>query len=1103
MQALVDFLNHGTLPMIGRTTVISRILQTVQSTPEHEGLHTLFLVGEAGIGKSRAVEGACQQVEEAGGLVIATRILPEATLTLAPALARALEQSETAQGLLRHDVPPTLSDVVAGLRRLSRLRLTLVVIEDTHLLEGDGIRQLGLILEGLSDETLTLLCSARPSANAVATLLEQYPFQQIELAGLLPSEIEELWGRLFGTTPDPAITATLARLTTGNPLALRSGLRGAITAGIITQTAGSGQYVVDSDDEAFTTHIERSSKRIGEGMAAHLMPDERAAAERLAWLGEAFARETAAQALQELPEAELLLERLLFRGVLQPHPMPITPLPGIHSEGNDFPASALPLLSFTHTLLHRYFLDHAPPNLGRLCAVVAADLPLYSYLPVDIIGERIGLMSVPEQTVLNLLGRIRKMAAGALETSDLAATRRMANHALKMFERFGEGSDGAAWQAERVHLLVVQYVMARADTDGERCAALCAQLEALTAAPTTEHRAGLRIVALVRLMAQYPRQRVHYTAQAMELAERFPQIRISRSFLLLLANVALRASNEGRQEEVRLIEQAFQQVRQLPMGKKQMEMLWGYIGPPLLRVFETPDQLQERRLLLADLQGRHGWNILQRESLAKHSIAFHDSIGEPDAALRVLERWQDVIREHDGVSAYYGSQIVRIHLLAAFGAPIPQLQEAANAMLQACPAEHQKIVRHFIGSSLATIGLLLGERKWGMEMLTQFPEGRAILLPSTALGVMLGSEEIPQLPEASERSDPPQVADDLGSLLRLLIEADSGESILPLAERLLVRPLLRVDDLTLLHTVIHLIEWKPEQALWQGLQPSLRRAITHGLTWLQTQRIAAYMPPLIALAEKFLPAKEVKAWRGSCAAIQHDRDAQLRAMKGNGQIVVTMIGVITVQLPGQEPRKISGARARTVLGLMVAAQLADRPLPHRDFCAIATGDPDPDRARNVVYVRLHDLRQLLGPDAIITEPELAPRLNPAAVRVDLLDAYQHLLQARKALRGGLLLRAVPALLQAQQLLQGVPFPGLYEEMFEAAREEIETMLRGLAIRVARALLREGDTQNAVRLLNNILQAMPEDEEAAELLQQSLAEQGKTTEAERVRRAMVE
>ncbi|MBL7988267.1 MAG: AAA family ATPase [Chlorobi bacterium] len=1103
MQTLVDFLNHGTLPMIGRQALIARILQTVQSAAESEGLHTLLLIGEAGIGKSRAVEGACQQIEETGGLVIATRIVPEATLTLAPALARALEQSETAQELLRHDVPANLNDVVAGLRRLSRLRPTLVVVEDTHLLEGDGIRQLGLLLEGLSDETLTLLCSARPSANVVGTLLEQYPFQQMELAGLLPSEIEELWGRLFGVIPDPAITAMLARLTTGNPLALRSALRGAVTAGIIVQTAGSGRYVVDSDSETFIAHIERSSKRIGEGMAAHLMPDERAAAERLAWLGEAFARETAAHALQEMPQAELLLERLLFRGILQPHPMPATPLPGIHSEGNDFPASALPLLSFTHTLLHRYFLDHAPPHLGRLCAIVAADLPLYSYLPVDIIGERVGQISEPEQTLLHLLGRIRKMAAGALETSDLAAMRRMANHAQKMFQRFGEGSHSEAWQAEQVHLLVMEYVMARADTDAERCIAICAQLEALTAAPTTEHHAGLRIVALVRLMAQYPRQRPHYAAQALELAERFPQIRASRFFLLLLANVALRASNEGRNDEVRLIEQEFQRARQLPMGKKQIEMLWGYIGPPLLRVFDTPDELQERRMLLADLQGRHGWNILQRESLAKHSIAFHDAIGEPDAALRVLESWQEVIREHDGVSAYYGSQIVRIHLLAALGAPLLQLQEAANAMLQECPAEHQNILRHFIGSSFATVGLLRGEREWGMEMLAQFPEGKGILLPSTALGVMLCSG-VAELPEASERSDPPQVADDLGLLLRLLAEAASGDSILPVAERLLARPLLRIDDLTRFHTIIHLIEWKPEPALWQGLQLTLRRAITQGLTWLQTQRIAAYMPPLIALAEKFLPAKEVKAWRGSCAAIQRERDAQLRAMKGTGQISITMIGAITVQLPGQEPRKISGARARTVLGLMVAAQLADRPFSHRDFCAIATGDQDPDRARNVVYVRLHDLRELLGPDAIITEPELAPRLDPATVRVDILEAYQHLLQAKKALRGGALLRVVPALLQAQQLLRGeVPFPGLYEEIFEAAREEIETMLRGLAIRTARALLREGDTQNAIRLLNNLLQAMPEDEEASGLLQQGLAEQGKRTEAERVRTVTAE
>lgn len=1107
MQALVDFLNHGTLPMIGRHEVIHQIMHTVDNAPESGGLHTLLLIGEAGVGKSRVVEGVRGPMEQAGGLVVAARILPEATLSLAPALARSLEGSETAQTLLRQEVAATIGDVIAALRRLSRLRPMLVVIEDTHLLEGDGVRQLGLLLEGLADETLTILCSTRPSTNSIGTLLERYPFRQIDLRGLSPVEIGELWERLFGTTPTPAITDALARLTTGNPLALRSGLRGAVTAGLIAQTAGSGQYLLDSDDATFIAHIERSSKRIGEGMAAHLLPEERAAAERLAWLGEAFARESAAELLRGIPHAESALERLLFRGIVQPHPMPATPLPGVHSEGNDFPASAHPLLSFTHTLLHRYFLDNSNPDLGQLCGVIASDLPLYSYLLVDTIGERTSQLALPESTALALLGRIRKMAAGALEISDLTTTRRMVNHSLKLLERFGAGKQSEEWQAEQVQALIMQYVMARADTDAERCTTLCAQLDALTAAPATEHHATLRIAALMRMMAQYPQQRPTYLQEAMELSKRFPPIRGARFFLLFLANVALRASNEGRHEEIRLVEQEFQQARQLPMGKKQMEMLWGYIGPPLLRVFDTHDELQERRTLLADLQSRRGWNILQRESLAKHSIAFHDAIGEPDAALRVLENWGEVIREHDGVSAHYGAQIVRIHVLAALGAPLAQLQESTDAMLAGSPDNHQRILRHFIGASLATIGLLRGEPAWGLAMLEQYPEGRTILLPSTELGVRLASGTA-TLPTPAERADRPEVARDLALLLDLLAKPTSPGPILEAARRLLARPLLRIEDLTLLQTVIQLLEWKAGnqvmEEVMEGLRADLRRVVTQGLEWLQQQRIAAYMPPLIALAQKVLPAKEVKAWRGKYAAIQRERDAQLRAMKGDGRIAVTMVGVIAVQLPGQEPKKITGARARTVLGLMVAAQLADRPLTHRDFCAIATGEADPERARNVVYVRLHDLRELIGPNAILTEPELAPKLNPATVRVDLLEAHQHLVQAKNLLRGGALYRVVPALLRAQGLLRGkVPFPGLYEEMFEAAREEIESMMRETTLRTARALLREKDTENATRLLSNSLAAMPEDEEISELLQQGLSEQGKRTEAERVRMTAAE
>ena len=90
-------------------------------------------------------------------------------------------------------------------------------------------------------------------------------------------------------------------------------------------------------------------------------------------------------------------------------------------------------------------------------------------------------------------------------------------------------------------------------------------------------------------------------------------------------------------------------------------------------------------------------------------------------------------------------------------------------------------------------------------------------------------------------------------------------------------------------------------------------------------------------------------------------------------------------------------------------------------------------------------------------------------------------------------------MRALEIARGeVPFPALYDDFFEAAREDFEGLLRTTTLRVARGLVREGDATSAEGLLTRLHDIMPEDEEAGILLQNTLITLGRRAEAERVR-----
>ena len=233
------------------------------------------------------------------------------------------------------------------------------------------------------------------------------------------------------------------------------------------------------------------------------------------------------------------------------------------------------------------------------------------------------------------------------------------------------------------------------------------------------------------------------------------------------------------------------------------------------------------------------------------------------------------------------------------------------------------------------------------------------------------------------------------------------------------------------------------------------------------------------------------------AALGHDGSG-LHASSTNGSDLpvvsrltsISFFGKISIKGPGGV-RKLQGGRTKKVLALLVAKALMESPISLQDFCRIATDEEDDlDRARNMIYIAVHRLRQICGETAILkTTP--VPQLNVDAVEVDILLANGYLEAALSAIREGSLLRAVTLLRSALEIWHGETlFPGLYDEFFESARDEFEFKLSSAIVKIVKSLVAEGDHTQAKTVLDLAYPWLKEDEAIGELYNQTLSKSGK-------------
>lgn len=231
---------------VGRASELERLTVSWQRACAGER-GVVLLVGEPGIGKSRlcaelaarlddanVLYGAC--VEEGGAPYhgFAEALRPLLSALPAPAVERVAalvgdarpDPAEDPQAA-RYRLFAAVADVLGS---ACASHPTLLVLEDLHWADAAMLLMLEHVVRATAGKRLLVLGTHRPEgpprlAATLAELHREEPCELIQLAGLAGADVRRIATTWLGTTPPPALVATVRDRTDGNPFFVEELLR--------------------------------------------------------------------------------------------------------------------------------------------------------------------------------------------------------------------------------------------------------------------------------------------------------------------------------------------------------------------------------------------------------------------------------------------------------------------------------------------------------------------------------------------------------------------------------------------------------------------------------------------------------------------------------------------------------------------------------------------------------------------------------------------------------------------------------------------------------------------------------------------------------------
>lgn len=252
---------------IGRQPCLQTIALALAHAHEGRG-RLLVLLGEPGIGKTRAAQEACRIASGEGFLCLvghcretegAPPFWPWIEIVRSYVAAVGKEAAHLAMGRALSDIARLIPDIDEAtgpleakpigenaeerfrlfdgfarfLLRASLERPLMLLVDDVHWADEPSLALLEVVARELSEARILLVTTCRdtalteenPPGRAVRRLLRDDPERRLALEGLTDAEIKAFVQCALGRSPSPELVATLLAKTAGNPLYLGELLR--------------------------------------------------------------------------------------------------------------------------------------------------------------------------------------------------------------------------------------------------------------------------------------------------------------------------------------------------------------------------------------------------------------------------------------------------------------------------------------------------------------------------------------------------------------------------------------------------------------------------------------------------------------------------------------------------------------------------------------------------------------------------------------------------------------------------------------------------------------------------------------------------------------
>ncbi|MGE3802900.1 MAG: AAA family ATPase, partial [Candidatus Kapaibacterium sp.] len=530
------------IPFTGRRKEEAGIEQFCKTVFSHDTTSVMWISGQAGIGKSYLLRSVSRKIEKSGTIVLHIQFYPFGSSSVLGLLRHLLSVRTDLHSLITEPIQETTSSTISAMRRLIRLRPTLLILEDVHLLQDEGAAELSSLIAAISHEPVAIICAARPIESASYTALLPWITSSMKLS---PFSVEEVGELLVGCGIGQAQTIAphLHRATRGIPLVLRSILLE------LLQRLREGKLDVTSDN-LWEARINERTKAIlhsiAPGIASGISPTEQMAFERLSLLGEVFSREAARRLV---PEADEIVERGIAAGILA---FKRTFHPSLWGQGStDYP------ICFVHTLLHESFLARSSGlSISDTLELLESETPLYSTLPIyHIVPQE---SDTPAESLLPLIRNMCERSRRLLHTTDWILARSILDPVETLYKSMKQAISSEDELLARLTILQGKLFSLRVKFFSDEMRDILQQYLHATEAPATEEIALHRATALswqARLSFSKPHQSenegwspsVIFTETFM-LSEKFPRLLGTSHFVALLSTIA---SSPEKSEEQR------------------------------------------------------------------------------------------------------------------------------------------------------------------------------------------------------------------------------------------------------------------------------------------------------------------------------------------------------------------------------------------------------------------------------------------------------------------------------------------------------------------------------------------------------------------------